>query len=210
MKNSTDTIGNRTRDPRLNQLRHRVPSLCTERLLIILTKGFFILHINMSRMHHYLVTSPLLHVENKKMMMSVSTPLRTYIGGNRSIAPLIPNHSTRWRPVVGITHRPLYPRVRTPGVSWAPEPLWTFRKRAKPRTPATIPLRTVQLLPTRSKHRPIFPSADWSSGLPISWISSPLPTSALTIPSHSLPSRTTVLCFLIHLPNTCSLQNNLT
>jgi hypothetical protein len=48
----------------------------------------------------------------------------------------------------------------------------------------------------RSKHpRPISPSEDRSSGLLISWFSSPLPTSAITVPSHSLLPLTTVSCF---------------
>jgi len=47
----------------------------------------------------------------------------------------------------------------------------------------------------RSKHpRPISPSADQSPGLLISWFSSPLPTSAVRVPSHSLLPHTSVSC----------------
>jgi len=116
-------------------------------------------------MRCYLVTSPLLYVQNKKMVMSVSTPLRTCTGDNRGIAPLIPNQSTRWRPVVGIILPPLYPRVRTPGISWAQEPLWTFSRRGKPLTPTTIPLRTVQLLRIQLKTS----SSNFSLGRSVIW-----------------------------------------
>jgi len=107
----------------------------------------------------------LLYVQSKKMVMYLSTPLKKYTGDNRGIAPLIVNHSTRWRPVVGITPRPLYPRVRTPCISWAPEPLWTFWRRGKPLVPAGIPLRTVLLLPVPLKTS----ASNFSLGRSVTW-----------------------------------------
>jgi len=150
MKNSSDTIGNRIRYPtawsaeRQSTAPSRTPSLYWK------TEGFFVVvRIKMPRMRRCLVTSPLLHVQNK-IMTSLSMPVQKCRGGSKDIAPLILNHSTIWRPVVGITPRPLYPRVRTPG-SGAPEPLWTFWRRGNPLVPAGIPLRTVQLLPVPLK-----------------------------------------------------------
>jgi hypothetical protein len=59
------------------------------------------------------------HVKKVKMSLCLTKhhAMRTYWGSG-SIAPRILNLGTRWRWVVSLTHRPLYPEERTPGTHW--------------------------------------------------------------------------------------------
>jgi len=64
-----------------------------------------------------------------KVEFSPSTPKGTY--ENRGIAPLILNLRTRWRRVVNLMLRPLYPRERTCALIeqesvWVLKTIWTF------------------------------------------------------------------------------------
>jgi hypothetical protein len=56
--------------------------------------------------------------------------------GSRGIVPVILNTNIKWILVIYFTPCPLYPHERTPvpikqDTGWAPEPVWTFRRREK-------------------------------------------------------------------------------
>jgi hypothetical protein len=53
--------------------------------------------------------------------------MKAYIG----VALLVPNFGTRWRAKVNFTPLPLYLLEITLEAGWAPEPLWTFRRRQR-------------------------------------------------------------------------------